>query len=133
MAFTSSCYEAYGPADKNAPYESYKEINYASRYTKFPDGTAEVLQDKLTEMLDGIFVESGNEVKQRDSGYMTEAFVPVSDGKLYTNLNPGDSSKLTEGKNGMYCIQLLADGNKVKNILILNKEVADKIVQQPTM
>lgn len=133
LAFTYSCYEAYGPADKNKPYETYKEIEYGSRYTKFPDGTAEVLQEKLTAMLDNIFEESGNEPKQRDPGYMTEEFVPVSDGKVYSNLSLGDGSKVREGKGGMYYMQLLAEGNKMKNILILNKEVADQIVQQPTM
>lgn len=133
LAFTYSCYEAYGPADKNADPETFKEINYASRYTKYPDGTAEVIQEKLTTMLSDIFTESGNEKKQRDDGYMSTEFVPASDGNVYTNLKPGDYSKISEVKNGMYNMSLLSEDNKIRNILILNKEVAEQIVQQPTM
>lgn len=132
-AFTYSCYEAYGQADKNAPYETYKEINYASRYTKFPDGTAEIIQEQLTTMLNDMFSESGNTQKERAQGYMSEEFVPVTDGKVYTNPNPGDASKVTEGKNGLYCMTLVADGSKFKNVLILNKDLADQIVQKESM
>ena len=118
LAFTYSAYEAYGP----------NEVDYD--YTKYPEGTAEFVQDTLISMLDEIFTESGNEKKERDEGYDRE-LIPESNGKLYTNLTPG--SPVVEGERGFYCATLMEESTNLKKILIATKEVAEQIAQYTTM
>ena len=101
-------------------------------YTKYPEGTAEFVQDTLIAMLDEIFVESGNQVKERDEGYEI-VLEPVNNGKTYINPDPGNPDAITEGERGFYCTQLMQDGQPPKNVLILNKDIADQIVQKSTM
>lgn len=120
LAFTYSAYEAYGP----------KETDY--NYTKYPEGTAEFVQDKLIAMLDEIFVESGNQVKERDEGYEI-VLDPVNNGKTYINPDPGNPDAITEGERGFYCTQLMQEGQPLKYVLIADKETADKIMQKSTM
>ncbi len=120
LAFTYNAYEAYGP----------KEVDYT--YTKYPEGTAELIQDKLITMLNDIFTESGNEKKEREEGYNL-VLVPATNGKEYTNMDPGNAGAITEGERGFYCTKLIEDGNAIKNVLIASKEVADQIAQKTTM
>ncbi|MBQ5357425.1 MAG: hypothetical protein IIU57_04280, partial [Oscillospiraceae bacterium] len=81
----------------------------------------------MTTMLNDIFTESGNEKKEREEGYDRE-LVPATNGKIYTNPAP-----ITAGENGLYCTQMMEEGNALKNILIATKEVADQIAQKTTM
>lgn len=120
--FTYRTYEAYGQGVED------------TKYTNFPEGTAEIIQEQLTNMLNTSFAESGIKQKEKAPGYMTEAFVPVTDGVEYTNPKPGDATLITEGvgDKGLFCLQLdTPDGTK--NMLAVSKEIADEIVTRTTM
>lgn len=121
-SFTYRTYEAYGNGVED------------TQYTNFPEGTAEIIQEQLTKMLNESFAERGKQPKEKSPGYLSEEFVPVSDGVEYTNPKPGDASLIKEGTGdkGLYCLQLIApDG--IKNMLAANKDIADQIVNKTTM
>ena len=120
--FTYRTYEAYGQGVED------------TKYTNFPEGTAEIIQEQLTSMLNDSFKDSGLKKKDKDPGYISEPFAPVTDGVEYTNPTPGDATLITEGTGdrGLYCLQLeTPDG--IKNMLAASKEIADQIVSKTTM
>ena len=120
--FTYRTYEAFGQGVED------------TKYTNFPEGTAEIIQEQLTNMLNSSFAESGLKKKDKDPGYLAEPFEPVTDSVEYTNPKPGDPSLITEGTGdkGLYCLQLeTPDG--IKNMLCASKEIADQIVNKTTM
>ena len=109
---------------------AYSYYCYESSTAKYPMGTAEAVQAKLTEMINECFDASGQAQKERAEGYMSTPYVPVSDGVTYTCVNTLD--QLVEGQNGHYPMKILAD-TAMKEILILNREVAEQIVEKGTM
>ena len=109
---------------------AYSYYCYESSTAKYPMGTAEAVQAKLTEMINECFDASGQTQKERAEGYMSTPYVPVSDGVTYTCLNTVD--QLVEGQNGHYPMTLLAD-TAMKHVLVLNREVAEQIVAKGTM
>lgn len=105
-------------------------ICYETGITIHNAGTAEIIQEQLSQMLDQMFTASGQTQKEKDPGYVTEAYVPQSDGIEYINLTPGKEP--TAVKNGRYNVTLLA-GAETKTLLVETKEVADQIMQLSTM
>ena len=109
---------------------SFSYYCYEAETAYYPMGTAEKVQAKLTEMINACFDASGQTRKERAEGYLSTPYTPVSDGVTYTCLNSVD--QLTEGQNGHYPMTLLADAS-VKEVLVLNREVAEQIVKKGTM
>lgn len=130
MTFYASCANGsngYLPTDH--PFDFYA---YEVRVTKYPMGTAALVQDELIRMLDVIFAASGNEVKEKAPGYETPEFVPSSNGKTYTNPNPGDLTACKAVENGFYSL-VLREETALKNMLAISKEVAEKVLSRDTM
>lgn len=131
MTFYASCAnESYGYLPTPASYGW--EITYEAQITKFPAGTAEMLQDQLIGQLDDIFTQSGNEIVDKGEGYNTPEFVPSSDGTVYTNLTPGDMSKITAVHNGFYAI-ILIKGTEPKNMLCIDEATAQAVMAESQM
>lgn len=109
---------------------SYSYYCYEAETAKYPMGTAEKVQAKLTEMIKECFAESGQTQKERVDGYVEKPFEPVSDGVTYTCLATKDT--LVESKIGHYPMKVLA-GTEMKDIVVLNREVAEQMVEAGTM
>ena len=130
-------YTFYASCSNGGAYNMYLAHEFAYTYycyesstAKYPMGTAEAVQAKLTEMINECFDASGQTQKERAEGYMSTPYVPVSDGVTYTCVVTAD--QLTEGQNGHYPMILLAD-TAMKEVLVLNREVAEQIVEKGTM
>lgn len=108
------------------------EITYESRTTKFPKGTAELLQAEQTAMLAELFAQTGKTAQEKPEGYVHSEFVPASDGVQYQNPNPGNINAAKAVKNDFYAISLLKNG-KQKNLLVNNIDLATKILQKDTV
>lgn len=131
MTFYASCAnESYGYLPTPASYGW--AITYEAQITKFPAGTAELLQEQLIGQLDAIFTQSGNEVVDKGEGYNTPEFVPSSDGTVYMNPAPGDMSKITAVKNGFYSLFLM-EGSAVKTMLCIDQATAEKVMAATSM
>ena len=140
--FYASCANAsygtlYLPDHEGFRYPTYEALSHddpPKKYTRFPEGSAEYVEETLIKMLDGIFSKSGMEVKERQDGYLKPEFIPVSDGVEYTNLTPGDITAYTEGTgdNGLYCL-VLASGSTTKKMLANSKETAEAVLSRTTM
>ena len=119
--------------DGYLPHEgSYDYYCYEVGITKYPKGTGEAIQAKLTEMINDCFDRSGQTVKERPEGYVTAPFEPYTDDVEYINPYVGDTSKLVQSANDNYPLMLVtATGGK--NVVIDNLELAEKIVNTPTM
>ena len=131
MTFYSSCSNeshSYLPTDPSFDWVHHYEV----RVTKYPKGTAQVVQDILTGLLDECFAASGNEVVEKEEGYITPEFEPVSDGVVYMNPAAGDLTAYTQVENG-FCQVTLLNGSTVKKVLTLNPEVAVEVLAQPTV
>lgn len=107
-------------------------ITYEAGITKFPSGTAEMVQEQLTQMLDRIFTASGNEVVDKGEGYNTPEFVPSSDGTVYINPAPGDLTKARAVQNGFYALIMVKNGS-IKNMLAIDQATAEKVLALETM
>ena len=97
-----------------------------------PEGTAEVLQEELTKMIKDIFTQTGQTQKEKMEGYLTDNS-PKSDGLVYTNLTPGDSSAIKQVENGYYQLWLQPENGAPKCMLINGLELAEDIAARTTM
>lgn len=132
MTFYASCAnESYGYLPTPPSYGW--EITYEAEITKFPSGTAELLQEQLIGQLDQIFAATGNEIVDKGEGYNTPEFVPTSDGTIYTNPAPGDMSKARAVNNGFYALTLLVGTNSFKTMLCIDQATAEKVMAATTM
>lgn len=113
-------------------YEAYGNKEEDTVYTRYPEGTAEIIQEELTTMLNNLFAQSGNEKQERDAGYMSVPVEPTSDGLEYTNKTPGDMSRITAVENGMYRLQLM-QGTSIRTMLAINQKTAEEVIQKTTM
>lgn len=130
-------YTFYASCSNGGAYNMYLAHEFAFSYycyeaetAVYPMGTAEKVQAKLTEMINECFDASGQTQKERAEGYMSSPYVPVSDGETYTCIVTVD--QLQEGKNGHYPMTLLA-GTTMKEVLVLDRSVAEQIVEKGTM
>lgn len=126
MTIYASCangYNGYIPTPK--PFDYY---SYEVRITKFPMGTAELIQDEQIKMLDAIFAENGDTQKEKAPGYLTTEFEPVSDGVAYIPL----SDEVKEVENGYFAFVVM-DGTAPKNMLATSREVAEKILTRSSV
>ena len=130
MTFYSSCSnESYGylPTAPSFDWVHHYEV----RITKYPKGTALVVQNMLSDLLDQCFEASGNEEAPKKEGYVTPEFVPYSNGIVYTNPAAGDTTAYIKVNNG-FCQFVMMDGSTTKQFLALNEEVVQEILAQPT-
>jgi len=128
MTFYSSCTNksmGYLPTPMSFDWE----IAYEVRITNFPKGTAELIQEQLTNMLSEMYTATGKTPEAKPEGYIQPEFVPDTDGKTYTNPAPGSLTSYTAVNNGFYALQLL-DGMKIKNVLCISEEVAKKVLAE---
>lgn len=131
MTFYATCAnEANGYLPTPASY-GWK-ITYEAQITKFPMGTAELLQEQLIMQLDQIFAAGGYEIVDKGEGYNTPVFVPATDDVIYTNPVPGDMSKINAVQNGFYAM-ILMNGAQAKNILCIDQATAEKVAAQTNM
>ena len=131
MTFYSSCSNeshSYLPTDPSFRWVRHYEV----RVTKYPQGTAQAVQNILTSLLDKCFAASGNEIAEKEEGYITPEFAPVSDGVEYINPSAGDTAAYTQVENG-FCQVVLLEGGRLKTILALNAEVAAEVLKQSSM
>ena len=125
MTIYASCangYNGYLPTPDAFPYYAYEV-----RITKYPQGTAETLQEEHTRMLDKLFTDAGYTEKEKAEGYVTQAFEPVSDGVEYVRV----STEATAVENGFYAFQMYA-GMEVKNMLAIDEATARKALSRET-
>ena len=107
-------------------------ITYEAQITKFPKGTAELVQEQQIQMLDRLFASGGYTEKEKQEGYLTPAFEPVNDGTVYLNGTPNDLSKTEEVQNGFYALTLLK-GTQFKKMLAIDKATAEKVLACASM
>lgn len=113
-------------------YEAYGQGEYDKPYTRYPEGTAEIIQEELTTMLNDLFAQCGSEKQEREAGYMSVPFEPATDGLEYTNPTPGDLSRITDVENGM-CNLKLTTNNSIRNMLTIDRKTAEAVMQKTTM
>ena len=129
MTFYASCSnESYGylPTDPSFDWVHHYEV----RTTKYPKGTALVVQNMLSALLDDCFAASGNEEAPKREGYVTPEFVPYSDGTVYTNPAPGVTDAYTPLANGFCQIVMMDASNNTRQFLALNEQVAKEVLAQ---
>lgn len=127
-ASVTSDWQSYLPTPQSFPWENHYEV----RITYYPQGMAEDVADELVAMLDRLFAAGGYEETEKEPGYITPEFVPVSDGVEYMNPTPGDLTAYREVANGFYQLTLLKDG-RVKMMLAKDKAAAEKVLAQTNM
>lgn len=130
MTFYASCSnESHGylPTPPSFDWEQHYEV----RITNYPKGTAESVEAILIGLLDDIFAASGNTEVPKEEGYIHSDFVPVSDGKDYLNLTPGDLTQCKEVANGFWQLTLM-QGSNVKIMLAIDEATAHKVLEQTT-
>ena len=130
--FYASCATAgsknmYLATDASFDYDCYEAAT-----ARYPRGTAELVQAKLTEMINNCFEASGQTQKERAEGYTVDKFPPVCDGLEYINPVPGDTTAIKEGKNGFYIVYLI-QGTSAKSFLVDNHELALQICERSSM
>lgn len=108
------------------------EITYESRTTKFPKGTAEIIQTELSGMLSELFAQTGATPDEKPAGYVRDPFEPATDGVIYQVPDPGNVGALTPVKNDFYAFSLLRAG-KPKNFLTKDVELGRQILQKDTV
>lgn len=131
MTFFSSCSNerhSYLPTDPSFDWEQHYEV----RVTRYPQGTAKIVEDILSRLVDECFVASGNAVTEKDEGYITPEFVPTCDGITYINPLAGDTTAYTEVANG-FCRIVLVEGPTAKQFLTRDAEVAKEVLSQTTV
>lgn len=107
-------------------------ITYESRTTKFPKGTAEIVQAELTDMLSDLYTQTGNTPEEKPEGYLQPEFVPKTDDVIYENPNPGNMDAAKPVQNGFYALQL-KKGSSYKNMLTNDMQIANKIMQSSSV
>ena len=130
MTFYASCSNDDGGYLPTPPSFDW-EITYEADITRYPKGTAQNVQTILTELLDELFANGGYTERPKAEGYILPAFEPYTDGE-YINPTPGDLTKCTPVKNGFYQLTLL-DGSRFRVFLVINEEVAHKVLEQNTV
>lgn len=131
MTFYASCSNTSGgylPTDPSWDWEQHYEV----RITNYPKGTCWEVQNILLNLLDKCFTASGNQVVEKEEGYITPEFQPYTDGVEYLNLSAGDPSGYTAVANGFYQVALMK-GTEIKIMLALNEDVAKQINEKTTM
>lgn len=131
MTFYSSCSNeshSYLPTDPSFDWVHHYEV----RVTNYPKGTAKMVEDILSRLVDDCFTASGNVEAEKDEGYITPEFVPVSNGVSYVNPAAGDTTAYTQVENG-FCQIVLLEGTTIKRLLTLNEEVAAEVLAQSTV
>ena len=131
MTFYASCCNGANGYLPTPPSYDW-EITYESRTTKFPKGTAEIVQQELTDMLDELYAQTGKTPAEKPEGYLQPEFVPKSDGVVYQIPHPGDMSAIKAVQNSFYAIQLQNEKG-VKNCLVKDVELAKQILQKETV
>ncbi len=131
MTFYSSCTNekhSYLPTDPSYDWLRHYEV----RVTQFPKGTAKVVENILSSLVDKCFTASGNAETEKEEGYITPEFVPTCDGVEYINPAAGDTTAYTKVDNG-FCKIVLMDGTTIKQFLTLNEEVAQEVLALSTV
>ncbi len=102
---------------------------YERRVSKTLAGDGEGFAQKQLEMLNDIFKQSGQTVKEKDEGYITVE-ERNTDGLTYTNPNVGGKPKAAN--DGYYQVTLVQGGFQ-KTVLVKNEQIANKIMGMKTM
>ncbi len=127
FTFYASCANA-GSGNSYLPNKkSFDYYSYEAGATKYPIGTGELIRDTLTEMINDCFTQSGQTVKQRPEGYVTQPFEPYTDGIVYTNPSVGDLSVLQQSAMDHYPLMLVSSAGP-KNVVIETKELAEQLI-----
>jgi hypothetical protein len=131
--FYASCANAgngqkYMPHAESFDYYCYEADVGSNLYGR---GAAEILRDQLMDMMDKTFQASGQAAQEKVEGYMSTPYEPRANGISYMNPAPGSIS-VVECENGYWGVDLLYN-NKVARILMRDKEMAEKIVNMPTV
>lgn len=113
----------YLPDAKALTYEIYET---KAMFT--PPGTAEIIEAELTNMLQKVFDESGQEEKQKAEGYIMD-HSPKPDGFTY---KVTEQSVAYEVKNKHYHVRLDLNGN-MTTLLVRDKALAEEILKQSTV
>ena len=132
MTFYSSCTngsKGYLPTPMSFDWE----IAYEVRITKYPKGTAEIVQEQLTLMLDDLFTKSGiSEVKDKGEGYNQVPQEPATDGVTYIIMRGGAGGDYKAVANGFFALSAVTPDAKIRNLLTRDEEMAKKILEHET-
>ena len=108
---------------------TYKDGAYERSVSKTQNGDGERFAEAQLEMLNDIFKQSGQTVKEKDEGYITVED-RISDGNTYVNPNVG--GKPTKATYDFYYVNLTLGITK-KTLLVKNEEIANKIMSKSSM
>lgn len=132
MTFYSSCSNksnGYLPTPMSFDWE----IAYEVRITKYPKGTAELIEQELTVMLDELFKQSGNPVSEKPADYLYSIPEPATNGVVYTVPGAGNTSLYRSVDNGFFALTVIANGTQIKNILVREESLAKDILSRETV
>jgi len=132
MTFYASCSNASAGMRYLPSQECFSYYSYETGVTLYEPGAAEIIQQQLTDMLAQQFAAGGGSEKEKEPGYITEAYVPVSDGLEYINPNPGKEEAAIPVKNGCYNVTLFGGGTD-KTFLVENRQIAEDIISREKM
>lgn len=118
--------EAYVP---DAMTWQYKNGAYERGPCKVSAGDGEAFAEEQLKMLNDIFTQSGQSVKDKDEGYITVE-ERKTDGQTYTNPNVG--GKPTKGPYDFYFVDLVLGVSQVR-LLVKDEATANKIMGLKTM
>ena len=118
--------EAYVP---DALTWQYKNGAYERGPCKVSAGDGEAFAEEQLKMLNDLFKQSGQTVKEKDEGYITVEDRKTN-GQTYTN--PKVGGKPTKGPYDFYFVDLIMGISQVR-LLVKNEEVANKIMGLKTM
>ena len=123
--FGGICNNSYGylPDEMAYTYPIYETVA-----TFVPQGSGEVIRDKLLSMLGECFDQSGQQKKEKPEGYIMD-HSPKSNGYTYKVTS---QSVAYEAQNGHYQVKLDLNGS-LNTILVWDKVLADEILQQDTV
>ena len=123
--FGAICNNSYGylPDEFSYTYPVYETVA-----TFVPQGSGEMIRDKLLSMLQEGFDQSGQTQKEKPEGYIMD-HSPKPDGRTYKVTS---QSVAIEAKNQHYQVKLDLNGS-LTTLLVWDKALADEILKQDTV
>ena len=129
MTFYSSCTNGSNQYLSTPPSFDWVPYAYEATGSGWAKGSAEIVEQTLSGMLDQLFTQRGGEPTEKPAGYVRDPFVPKSDGVTYTVPDPGAGDIYIPVQNGFYSFGLYKN-NTVKKLLSKDPELIGQIFKQ---
>lgn len=132
MTFYSSCTNGSNQYLSTPPSFDWVPYAYEASGSGWEKGSAEIVEETLSGMLDQLFAQRGGEPTEKPAGYVRDPFVPKSDGVVYQVPAPGNLDNYTAVKNDFYVFYLMS-GTSMKNMLCRDPELIKQILSKTTV